>query len=438
MSRGEAAPCSRSPGHNQAKVRPHLALGLLFAIGLVNYIDRVAMSVLQVPVKTELQLSDEQIGLLMGFAFFVPYTLLSIPMARLADRGNRKLVIVLALALWSAMTFFVGLANSFAMLLFLRVGVALGEACCLPTSYSMIANIFPKEKLGRAIAIFGTTFPIGSMIGLVASGQLDAQLGWRQSFFAIGALGLVLVPVVMIGLKEPVRESANQATAPKVKLTEAMLDIWRRKAFRYCILGLGMQSIVSIALLTWAAPFYSRSFNLDLGTVSLLVGFVMAGAGAIGTLGGGLLGDRLARRRPRRLMFLPAVAALVATPFALLQLLTGNLAVSVTAALVCSLLANAYLAPCNALIQRLARHGTQALAAAVGVTGAAILGGGLGPWGAGRLSDNLAELTGSPADGLRYAVAAFMLAGLPAAYFFWLSMRHLEREETSGGVETAG
>jgi MFS family permease len=241
--------------------------------------------------------------------------------------------------------------------------------------------------------------------------------------------------VVLIGLKEPVREAANQARSIKVKLSDALAEFWRRKAFRYCILGLGMQSIVSIALLTWAAPFYSRSFDLDLGTVSLLVGFVMAGAGAIGTLGGGLLGDRLARRRPSKLMFLPAVAAVIATPLALLQLLTGNLAVSVTAALVCSLLANVYLAPCNALIQRLARRGTQALAAAVGVTAAAILGGGLGPWGAGRLSDYLAGLTGSPADGLRYSVAAFMLAGLPAAYFFWLSMRHLESEEASGVVE---
>jgi len=427
-----------TPGlEKTAKAQPgaHLALGLLFAIGLVNYIDRVAMSVLQVPVKAELLLTDEQIGLLMGFAFFIPYTALSIPMARLADRSNRKAILIFALIIWSGMTFAVGLAGSFIFLLFLRVGVALGEACCLPTSYSLIADYYPKQKHGRAIAILGSTFPLGSMIGLVLSGHLGVELGWRGAFFAIGAVGLCLVPILMIGLKEPARttDGAGQVATPK--LVGALCDIWRRKAFRYCILGLGMQSIVSISILTWAAPFYSRSFDLDLGQVAMLVGFVMAGAGAVGTLGGGVLGDKIARHRPSRLMLFPAFAAIIATPVAMLQFLTGNLVVSIVAALVSSVFANIYLAPCNALIQRLALPGTRALSAAVGVTAAAILGGGLGPWGVGKLSDYLSGVTGSPADGLSYAIAIFMLAGVLSAYFFWLSARHMDRDSGFGEKE---
>jgi len=415
--------------------RAHTALGLLFVIGLVNYIDRVAMSVLQVPVKADLHLSDEQIGLLMGFAFFIPYTMLSIPMARLADRSNRKVILIFALIVWSAMTFAVGLAGSFLILLFLRVGVALGEACCLPTSYSLIADYYPKEKHGRAIAILGATFPLGSMIGLVLSGHLGEELGWRGAFFAIGALGICLVPILMIGLKEPARATAvpGQSATPPVK--NALRDIWQRKAYRFCILGLGMQSIVSISLLTWAAPFYSRSFNLDLGQVAMLVGFVMAGAGALGTLGGGFLGDKLARHRRSRLMLIPAIAAILATPFAILQFLTGNLALSIGAALVSSILANAYLAPCNALIQRLALPGTRALAAAVGVTSAAVFGGGLGPWGTGKLSDHLSGVVETPADGLRYAIIATLLAGILSALFFWLSARHLDREDKAAVME---
>ena len=430
MDESESVPLSAEEPARAAGAHAHRLLGLLFAVGLVNYVDRVAMSVLQVPIKAELMLSDEQIGLLMGFAFFLPYTMLSIPMARLADRTNRKAILVCALIVWSGMTFAVGLVGSFLVLLLLRVGVALGEACCLPTSYSLIADSYPKRSHGRAIAILGSTFPLGSMIGLIMSGHLGAELGWRGAFFVIGGIGLCLVPVVMIGLREPVRLSGvNGLPAPAPKLTTALGDIWRRKAFRYCILGLGMQSIVSIALLTWAAPFYSRSFNLGLAQVAMLVGLGMAGAGAIGTLGGGLLGDRIAKDRPSRIMLLPACAALIATPIAMLQFLTENLAVSIGAALVASIFANAYLAPCNAVIQRLALPGTRALAAAVGVTAAAVLGGGIGPWGAGRLSDYLSGLTDSSAQGLRFAIVIFILAGVLSAYFFSLSARHLKQED---------
>src|SRR5690606_511681 len=133
-----------------------------------------------------------------------------------------------------------------------------------------------------------------------------------------------------------------------------------------------------------------------------------------------------ARNRTSRLMHFPAIASIIATPVAMLQFLTDNLGISIGAALVSSILANIYLAPCNALIQRLTLSGTRALSAAVGVTAAAILGGGLGPWGAGKLSDYLSGVTGSSADGLRYAIAIFLLAGLLSAYFFWLSARHLD------------
>ncbi len=411
--------------------RAHVALGLLFVIGLVNYIDRVAMSVLQVPVKADLQLTDEQIGLLMGFAFSVPYTLMSIPMARVADRSNRKLILILALIVWSGMTFAVGLAGSFLVLLFLRVGVALGEACCLPTSYSLIADNYPKEMHGRAIAILGSSFPLGSMIGIVLSGYLGAELGWRGAFFAIGAIGICLVPVLVFGLKEParVKVGAMQAAAPELGM--ALRDMWRRKAFRYCILGLGLQSVVSIALLTWAAPFYTRSFGLNLGQAAMLVGFVMAGASALGTLGGGLLGDRLASRKASNLMRLPAVTTIICIPIAMFQMLTGSLAISIGAALVSSVLVNVYLAPCNALIQRLALPGTRALAASVGVTSAAVFGGGLGPWFTGRVSDHMAGITASPADGLRYAIVITLLAGVGSALFFWLSARQLDRDDAA-------
>lgn len=403
------------------------ALGLLFLIGLVNYIDRVAMSVLQVPIKLEFGLTDQQIGLLIGFAFFVPYIVLSIPLARMADRGGRKIILLAALLVWSGMTALSGAAGSFALLVVLRLGVAMGEACCLPVSYSLIADYFPKRGHGRAIAYFGVAFPIGSMLGFLGSGWLAEHLGWRNAFYIIGSIGLILAPLVAVFFREPAR-TAVPAKGPQpqaAKFLPTLIGFWQDRAFRYCILGLGAQSIVAISILTWSTAFYVRVFGMELADAALLVGLVLAGAGAIGTLTSGLVCDWLAKSDQRWLMRVPALAAVAALPLTLLQFLSGSLHVSIGAGVFAAVFANFYLAPTNVVIQRLAKPDTRAVAAAVGITVAAVIGGALGPWGTGVLSDALAASSGSLGQGLRAALGISMLPGVAAAALYAMAARHL-------------
>lgn len=412
------------------------ALGLLCLIGLVNYIDRVALSILQVPIKNDLALTDAQIGMIVGFAFFVPYTLLSLPMARLADRYNRKYLLIGALVVWSSMTAAIGYADSFIALLLLRMGVAIGEACCLPTSYSLIADFFRPQQRGRAIAILGTSFPIGSMIGMVGAGMLAAAYGWQNAFLLIGGLGLLLAPLLLLTFHEPAREAVGEVVAsPPPPLGDAFRALWGKRVFRHALFGLSTQAIVSIALLTWSAPFYVRVHGMSLANASLVLGVLIGGAGGLGTFLGGFVGDRLAVRDPRWLMRLPALGAVIALPLGLAQFLVDDVRLSVGLGMVAALFANIYLAPTYAVTQALVGSNLRAFSSAALVTAAAVMGGAIGPWGVGALSDLLAARGQGP-DAIGIAVCVSLLAGLPAAFFYMRGSAHVANEAL--GLAKAG
>ncbi len=419
---------SGRPGSGWSDRRSLNALAILCLIGLVNYIDRVAISVLQVPIKADLGLSDAQIGLIIGFAFFVPYTLLSMPMARLADRYNRKYLMIGALLVWTGMTAAIGLADSFLILLVLRMGVAVGEACCLPTSYSLLADYFRPAERGRAIAIFGTAFPIGSMIGMVGAGILASMFGWQKAFLLIGGLGLLLVPLLLLVFREPPRDgSASQSVPPPLRQTFAIL--WGLKTFRYCLVALAFQSVVSISLLTWSAPFYTRVHGMSLSQASMVLGVLIGGAGGLGTFMGGIIGDWLAVKDRRWLLWLPAVGGLLSLPLALGQFLVANATLSVGFGMAAGFLANIYLAPTYAVAQSLVGSNLRAFASAALVTGAAIVGGAIGPWGTGALSDLLASGYGFGTNSLRMAICVSVVLAAPvAAWAYARAARHVVAE----------
>ncbi|HKZ74702.1 MAG TPA: MFS transporter, partial [Steroidobacteraceae bacterium] len=127
-------------------VRRRYALFLLFVVSMFNYIDRTIVSVLQVPIKRDLGLSDAQLGALTGLAFALFYSTLSLPIARWADRTVRKRLIAASLAIWSGMTALTGLATSFVSLVGYRIGVAIGEAGSIPASQSIIADLYPPRS----------------------------------------------------------------------------------------------------------------------------------------------------------------------------------------------------------------------------------------------------------------------------------------------------
>ena len=164
---------------------------LLTGVYTFNFIDRQILVILQEPIKAELGLSDTQLGLLTGFAFAILYVTLGIPVARWADKGSRKLIIAISLALWSGMTALSGLAQNYLQLFLARVGVGIGEAGCSPPSHALVSDYYPPEKRASALAVYSTGIYLGIFVGFIVGGYIAKEFGWRVAFYAVGIPGIL-------------------------------------------------------------------------------------------------------------------------------------------------------------------------------------------------------------------------------------------------------
>ena len=184
---------SGDTGFRSSSAYSNYVLGILFVVYVFNFVDRQIMSVFIGPIKAEFGVSDTAMGLLVGFAFALLYTVVGIPIARWADSGNRRNIIALGLAVWSAMTVFSGLARSFATLAIARVGVGVGEAAGSPPAHSLIADYFPLNRRATALAVYASGAFVGSGIAYLGGGYLREYFDWRTAFIVVGAPGILLI-----------------------------------------------------------------------------------------------------------------------------------------------------------------------------------------------------------------------------------------------------
>jgi predicted MFS family arabinose efflux permease len=408
------------------------ALAVLFVVALFNYVDRSILAVLQVPVKRDLGLSDTQLGALTGLAFALLYTTLALPIARLADRTRRTRLLSAALAIWSGMTALSGFATNFATLVFCRMGVALGEAGCVPATHSLISDYFQRHQRATALALWGLSLPLGVMLGLAFGGWLSEHVGWRQAFIAIGLFGLVFAPIVWLLLREPPRgrydASPLQSQAQAQSFLEQVLVLWRLKAFRYAALAGAMIALVQHSITNWNAPFYDRVHSVPLAEASYYLAVIMGLGGGLGTFLGGVTADRLGKQDVRWYLGVPAIACLLMAPVGLLQYLADSVQTSYVAAFFAMLLVHVYLAPIVATSQTLVPAHMRAFTSAMLVLTVNLLGMGIGPLGVGAVSDFLVATFGMETESLRYAISASLFFCLPAAYLFWRAARRLPEE----------
>ena len=189
------------------------AMFLLLGIYIVNFLDRAVVNILAEPIKNDLGLADWQLGLMSGLAFAIFYTVLGIPIARMAERKNRPIIIGTAVALWSGFTALSGTANSFIQLVIFRIGVGVGEAGCTPPAHSLIADYVPKEKRASALAFYSMGTPLGGLLGLVMGGLVADAYGWRAAFLVAGAPGVLFALLCWFTLKEPRKLMAQHSAA---------------------------------------------------------------------------------------------------------------------------------------------------------------------------------------------------------------------------------
>ncbi|HEX7945315.1 MAG TPA: MFS transporter [Phenylobacterium sp.] len=409
-------------------------LAVLFGVALFNYIDRSIISILQEPLKADLHLSDTQLGALTGLSFALLYTTMALPIARLADVWNRKRLIAGALAIWSTATAACGLANGFGTLVALRMGVAFGEAGCVPASHSMIADYFPLRKRATALALWGLSNPFGTMLGFAAGGWITQALSWREAFMLFGVAGVALAPLVLT-MKEPTRGRFDEPGAARTQppLREALATLWRSRAFRFLAAGGAAHAFVVFAAQNWNAPFFGRVHGMPIKDVALFLALAIGLGGGVGQFVGGWMADRIGRLDRRWYMWLPALCSVLLIPVSIGVYLVDNTPTAMALTVVEAVLLNVWFAPIVATAQMLVSSRMRAFTSAMLVLIVNILGLSLGPLMTGMISDALQPTLG--AQSLRYAILASMGMNVVAALCFFRSGQHLMRELSGDRAE---
>jgi predicted MFS family arabinose efflux permease len=404
-------------------------LAMLVVVYVFNFLDRQIVTILAEPIKIDLGLNDTQIGLMTGLAFAIFYTVLGIPIARLADRANRVSIISAALVIWSGMTALCGAAQNFTQMLAARIGVGVGEAGCSPPAHSLIADYYPPEKRASALSIYALGIPIGSILGLLAGGWIAEFYGWRMAFFLVGVPGIALAVLVKLTVREPLRGLSEGGTGGQTEqppLGETLGVLLRNRTMMHIAMGGALTSFVGYGLGQWLPAMFIRIHEMGIAETATYFGLVLGVASAIGTLLGGTLADRMAKGDRRMYAWLPAAGVLVAFPFYTLALTLDNPYLAIAILIAPSLLNSLWLGPAFGTIQNLAPMRMRALASAILLFILNIIGLGLGPFLVGVLSDLLTGAFG--VESLRYAILIATAAYLWAGAHFLLAGRTIRQD----------
>ncbi len=276
-------------------------LGLMVAINLLNYMDRWVASSAGPSIEKDLGISDAQFGLL-GTAFLLVYAIAALPFGYWGDRGVRKNVIGVGVAIWSVATLFTGFARTFGQLFLSRAVVGIGEASYYPAGTSMLSDFFPKEQRGRVASIWGAGSTIGIALGFAGGGFIAEHYGWPKAFFVAAIPGLILAGLAFT-LSEPLRGAAEQMGQAVAKTGEASFKnfalLLRIPTLRAIILSQTFLYFVLASNAFWLPTLLQRRFELKPGAAGLLAGVVIVVGGLIGTLAGGWLADRRAKINPK-------------------------------------------------------------------------------------------------------------------------------------------
>jgi predicted MFS family arabinose efflux permease len=404
-------------------------LAILFLVSTSNYTDRMVISVLLEPLKEEFRLSDTMLGLLSGFSFALFYVLAGIPIARWADRGNRRTVIALALTVWSFMTVLCGLAQTFWQLLLARVGVGAGESGGIPPAQSLIVDYFPPERRATALAIFAAGATTGYILGTGGGGFIADAYGWRSAFLLMGVPGLILAIIVWFILPEPrLQLGTGAAGAATESVRETYQALWHKRSFVFALVGSLLYTFVAYGALAFVPSFLVRVLRVPLAEAGLTYAIVSAVGTVIGTLGGGALADWMGRRDPRWLAWLPAIACASTGPMYLLAFAAHDLWTFMVVAFVAHLVLMAGAPTIFAAIHTVCGSRRRATAIAIVHFSATLFGAGVGPLATGALSDALTVAHG--ADGLRYSlmIATPVLVIAGAFYYAFGRMMPADQE----------
>lgn len=406
-------------------IRTTYIVGLLFLTNVMGYIDRLALAILLPSIKGEFALTDLQLGILTGIAFTLSYAVFGIPIARLADRGNRRTVLSISVAVWSVMTALTGAANGFVHLLLARIGVGIGEAGCVPPAHSMISDAVRPERRGIAFAVHTAGLPIGSMLGLALGGWLAVAVGWRETFYIFGLAGILLAILVQLTLPEPLRTEPHRDTVPQLPLGGALRTLLADRPYFFTLCGLAFAGFAVTGLMQWLPSYFGRNFDLSPKEIGFYFGLSYGCGAMVGILAGGPIGSHWMKRDRRAPLWMATTAYICAFPLLTGAIYASDFDLAMILVGVGFAILSCPFGPIYAMVQELVPHRLRALAVAIVLLSSSLIGAGFGPLLIGYISD-VANAAGY-ANPLRVGVMAGMsMFPFPALFYVIaaLHMRH--------------
>ena len=376
-------------------------LAVLSFINLFNYLDRYLVSALVEPLKhSDLALSDAELGSLMS-GFLAVYTLTAPLFGALGDRRSRPRLIAFGVGCWSLATAFSGLAGSYLGLLAARASVGIGEAAYGTIAPSLLSDYYPAAKRGRVMAIFFCAIPVGSALGYVVGGLMNAHFGWRAAFFVAGLPGVALA-VLCLWLRDPPRgiedrdSPATHAAAPASRSPHGSLATDTRATYRlllrnrpyvFTVLGYAAYTFAMGGLAYWMPAFLERVRGIPQSEATVSFGAIVVITGFLGTFIGGWLGDYCAKFSKQAYLIVSAVATVAAAPFVWFALTTASQTGYIVNMVIAQLLMFLSTGPINACIINIVLPNQRASAVALEVFAIHLLGDAISPYLIGAVSD---------------------------------------------------
>lgn len=406
----------------------------MVGINLLNYMDRWVAASAGPAIQKELHINDSDFGLL-GTAFLLVYALAAVPFGLWGDRGVRKTVVAVGVTIWSLATLFSGFARSYPQLFASRAVVGVGEASYYPAGTSLLSDFFPKDQRGRVMSVWSAGSTVGIAIGFAGGGFIAEHWGWRTAFFfaAVPGLGLALLAFL---LREPLRgavETTGQAVAHTAEASVGKLvELVKIPTLRATIIAQTLLYFVLASNAFWLPSYLQRKFEMTSTTAGLTSGGVIVAGGLIGTLAGGWLADRRARRSAGAHLEVGIAGFLAGAVLITIALLSGSVPVFLPAFFLTVIALYLYQGPFTAVAQNVVSPALRASAVTALLFIAHVFGDSHSTFDVGWLSDHLGH--NLQAALLITSPTLLVLAAIAAA----TGLRHVGNDTRKMEAEWAG
>jgi MFS family permease len=420
------------------------ALGLLLVVYMLNFLDRAIVNILNEPIKHDLHVADWLIGLMGGSAFGILYTLLALPIARLAQTWNRAAIVAGSLAIWSGFTMLCGAAQNFVQLCLARIGVGFGEAGCTPQAHSIIADDTPPKDRAFALSFYAMGTPLGGLLGLVVGAVVNHFWGWRMAFAAAGAPGLLFALLVATTLREPRKRLAARAAevaANQPTLRETFATLRRKPTFWLMALAAAIFAFIGYGQAQFTSSFFMRTHTAELARLAqsgfggdgllfyAVVGGVLGGvAGALGSVFGGKVTDMMTARDIRAYATVPLVSSLLWAPTYIASTLAPTAVMSLLIGIVPGVLGTFWYGPIYSVAQSVVPPRLRPTAAALMLFIINFIGLIFGPLFAGFVSDVLKTFPSIGDNSAQWSLVVMTAFVIPGILLCAAARRTLSRD----------